>query len=231
MQAADGIALASAVSWSFSTAACPCQLFSPILTPDFIGLPTQDGRTGTGPWSYEFGTKVTVDEPTRLNAIRYYKSPGETGTHVGRVWTAGGVQLSQVTFTSETASGWQQQALAPPLALQPGATYVISVNANAFFSVTGGWLATRIVSGPLSSVADGANGVFGLAAGTFPTHSYNTTNYFVDVSVAPTGDPVPPGVTGQASAGGATGVARTTSVVATFSRSLVPSTVNARRSR
>ena len=49
VQAADGIALASAVSWSFSTAACPCPLFSPVLTPDFIGLPTQDGRTGTGP--------------------------------------------------------------------------------------------------------------------------------------------------------------------------------------
>ena len=46
VQAADGIALASAVSWSFSTAACPCQLFSPVLTPDFIGLPTQDGRSG-----------------------------------------------------------------------------------------------------------------------------------------------------------------------------------------
>ena len=85
VQAADGIALASAVSWSFSTAACPCQLFSPVLTPDFIGLPTQDGRTGTGPWSYELGTKITVDEPTDLNAIRFYKSDGETGTHVGRV--------------------------------------------------------------------------------------------------------------------------------------------------
>ena len=85
--------------------------------------------------------------------------------------------------------------------------------------------------GPASTVVDGANGVYGLAAGAFPTLSYNTSNYFVDVSVAPTGDPVPPGVTGQAPAGGATGVARTTSVVATFSRALDRVDRNARRSR
>jgi hypothetical protein len=59
-------------------------------------------------------------------------------------------------------------------------TYVISVNANAFFGLTGGGLASQIVSGPLQSVADGANGVYAPTAGTFPSQSWNSSNYFVD---------------------------------------------------
>jgi hypothetical protein len=38
-----------------------------------------------------------------------------------------------------------------------------------------------IVNGPLSSVADGANGVFAGSAGTFPTGSWNNSSYGVDV--------------------------------------------------
>ena len=164
VKASDGTALAAPVTWTFTTAACPCQLFSPLLVPAVSGLPTQDGRTGPGPWSYELGLKVTVDVPTDLNAIRFYKTAGETGTHIGRLWTASGVLLAQVTFTGETASGWQQQAFASAPVLQPGAVYVLSVNANAFFSVTGAALAAPITAGPLSSVADGANGVYGPSA-------------------------------------------------------------------
>ena len=77
------------MSWSFTTADCPCSLMSS-LTPAQTGLPVHDYRPGPGPFSYELGTKVTVDEPTELVALRYYKSAGETGAHVGRVWSAVG---------------------------------------------------------------------------------------------------------------------------------------------
>jgi hypothetical protein len=102
---------------------------------------------------------------------------------VGTIWTAGGTNLGSVTFANETASGWQQQALSSPIALQPGTVYVVSVNANAFFVVTPGGLATSLGTGLVHSVADGANGVFATAAGTFPTQSFNSGNYFADVVV------------------------------------------------
>ncbi len=53
VQAADGVALASAVAWSFTatTAACPCSLFTQAAAPATHQNPTQDGRTGAGPWS------------------------------------------------------------------------------------------------------------------------------------------------------------------------------------
>jgi len=183
VKAADGIGLAAPVSWTFSTAACPCTLFSPVSQPALQGLPTQDGRSGPGPWSYELGVKVTVDQPMLLTAIRFYKSPGETGTHIGRVWTSGGAQLAQTTFVSETASGWQQQALATPLQLQAGAVYVVSANANAFFSTTTSGLQSQVITGPLRSVADGQNGVHSQAAAQFPTQSWSSSNYFVDLVV------------------------------------------------
>ena len=46
-------------------------------------------------------------------------------------------------------------------------------------------------------MADGANGVYGPSAGAFPTASYNSSNYFIDASVVPDGDPAPPSVTAQ----------------------------------
>ena len=216
--AADGVALTPAVSFSFSTAACPCSLFSSVLVPSTTGLSTQDGRTGAGPWSYELGVKFTVDQPMLLSAVRFWKSPGETGVHTGRLWTAGGLQLASVTFTGESASGWQQQALSTPASLQPNAVYVLSVNANAFFVSTRDGLASQIASGPLRTVADGLNGVYGASAGTFPTQSWSSTNYFVDLQAVLDGETPPPTVTGSSPAAGATDVARTAPVTATFSR-------------
>jgi hypothetical protein len=126
--------------------------------------------------------KFTVSSAAQLTVIRFYKSPGETGAHTGTLWTSGGTKLATVSFTSETASGWQQQALSAPVQLQPGVTYVVSVNANSYFVDTPGGLSTSLGSGPLHSVV-GSNGVFGSAAGVFPTQTYNSSNYFVDVVV------------------------------------------------
>jgi hypothetical protein len=179
----DGSALASQVTWSFTTVGGPFSLFSATLAPASLHLATSDGRGGAGPFTYELGAKISVATPAQLTAIRFYKDSSETGTHVGHVWSSSGQLLASTTFTGETASGWQQQSLSSPLALQSGQTYVVSVGFNAFFVMTGGGLAAQITSGPLQTVADGANGVFGTAANLFPAGSYNSSNYFVDAVV------------------------------------------------
>jgi outer membrane lipoprotein SlyB len=176
----DGVRLSSPYSWSFTTSSCPCRLFDDSVTPQLTQLATQDGRSGTGPWSYELGVKIKVTSAAKLSSIRFYKSANETGTHVGRLWNATGTLLASTTFSGESASGWQSGSFATPVDLSPGQTYVVSVGFNAFFSVTFGALANEIVSGPLRSVADGNNGVYGGAAGTFPTASYNNSSYLVD---------------------------------------------------
>jgi hypothetical protein len=183
VKAADGTPLSSQKTWTFTTGACPCQLFSPTLTPAKTGNPTRDGRPGSGPFSLELGVKITVDQAMALKGIRYYRDSKETGSHTGSLWSAGGVRLATVTFTGETASGWQQANFASLPTLQPGVTYVVSVNVNAFYVFTQSGLATQVVSGPLRSVADGQNGVYGLTAGVFPAQSWNSSNYFVDAVV------------------------------------------------
>ena len=133
--------------------------------------------------SYELGMKFQSAVAGSITAVRHWKSPSETGSHVGRIWTATGTLLATVTFSNETASGWQQQALTTPLSIQPNTTYVVSVNVNSYFPDTYDELATPIVNGNLSSIADGNNGVHGAAGspGTFPTNSYRNSNYYRDI--------------------------------------------------
>jgi hypothetical protein len=179
VQAADGTPLLQPVTWSFTTASCPCSLIT--TTPVKVHLPVKDGRSGAGPFSYELGTKIVATAPAQLLAIRYYRDSSETGTHVGRVWSSTGTLLASVTFTGETASGWQTQALTTPLTMTAGQTYVVSVGINAFFVMTNLGLQAQLSNGPISTdVTLGKNGVIGSAAGVFPTSSYQSSNYFVD---------------------------------------------------
>src|SRR4029077_4721782 len=59
------------------------------------------GDTG----AVELGVKFRSDVAGHITGIRFYKGPGNTGTHVGNLWSAGGTKLATVTFTGESASG------------------------------------------------------------------------------------------------------------------------------
>ena len=137
-----------------------------------------------GGTSYELGMKFQVARSGKITGIRYWKSPSDTGTHIGTIWSASGTMLASATFTGETSSGWQQQLLATPLSVQANTTYLVSVNIASHYPFTGSGLATSIVNMDISSVADGANGVFG-SPGTFPTQFYQSSNYFRDIVFVP----------------------------------------------
>ena len=87
-----------------------------------VVLNATDGSGSAG--DYELGMEFQSAKAGTINAIRYYKASSETGTHVGRIWLSTGTLLTSVTFTNETASGWQQQALATPLTISANTTYV-----------------------------------------------------------------------------------------------------------
>ena len=133
--------------------------------------------------SYELGMKFRSARSGKISAIRYWKASSDAGTHIGRIWDASGTLLASVTFSGETASGWQQQALAAPLSILANTTYTVSVNINTNYAFTNAGLATSIVNGDLSSVADGANGTYG-TLGTFPNNSFQNSNYFRDIVFA-----------------------------------------------
>jgi hypothetical protein len=145
----------------------------------------------------ELGVKFKADASGTVSAIRYYKSTSNSGTHVGSLWTAGGAKLATATFTNETASGWQQVNLPVPVTVNAGATYVASYYAPAGrYSANTGYFSSRGADNGVLHALAGANGVYRYGPSGFPTSTYQSTNYWVDVvftssSTATTAAPAP----------------------------------------
>ena len=192
---------------------CPCSLFSGFPAPELTGQ--------TDPHPVELGLKFAVDERVELTKIRFYKDAAETGSHTGRIWKSDGTELAQVPFGSETASGWQETDLASPLVLEPGTTYVVSVGFNEAFVITQNALGSAVSSGPLRSIADGANGTYNVTQGSLPLDSYQNSNYFIDVVV----DELDPPTATLSPADASTGVAVAAAPSAVFSREMDAATI------
>jgi hypothetical protein len=135
--------------------------------------------------AYELGVKFKSAQAGKITSVMYYKSASETGVHTGHIWKADGTLLATATFINEGLSGWQTATVSPPVVIQAATTYVASVGINAFYVSTPNGLAAAVANGQLSTIADGANGVFAQTQATFPAGTFSNTNYFVDVSFSP----------------------------------------------
>ncbi|MCP3423022.1 DUF4082 domain-containing protein [Nocardioides pinisoli] len=174
VRSSDGIAL-TAESWSFTTAAATTPV-SRLLDGVTPAVDTQDSDP------IELGMAFTPSTAGSVVGVRFWKGAGNTGTHTGSLWDPDGNRLGTVTFTDETASGWQSAEFSTAVPVTAGQTYVVSYySPTGRFSATGGYFATPRTVGPLTAPA-GANGRYRYGAGGgHPTGSWNSTNYFVDV--------------------------------------------------
>lgn len=182
----SGQAMAAPYSWSFSTApqptaGCPCSVFDASAVPSTVTV--QDNS------AVELGMKFTSDTNAAVTAVRFYKGPQNTGTHVGKLWTSGGQLLGSVTFTNEGATGWQRAAFATPIPITANTVYVVSYSSpNGYYSADGAYFAGKSADrGILHGLAEGTsggNGVYLYGSGGFPSNTWNSTNYWVDVEVA-----------------------------------------------
>lgn len=143
----------------------------------------------------ELGVRFYSEAPGRVMGVRFYKGAGNTGTHTGSLWTASGTLLAQVTFTNETASGWQEARFATPVTISANTPYVVSYHAPVgHYAVTEPGFTSAVASPPLHAPADGdggGNGLYHYGASAFPTDSYHASNYWVDVVFQPN-DTTPP---------------------------------------
>ncbi len=131
--------------------------------------------------SYELGMKFQVAVPGKIHGCRYWRTPFETGSHTGNIWSSAGILQASAVYSNESASGWQEQLLATSLTVTPGVTYVVSVNINFSYISQAAGLATQITNGNVSSVDDNLNGLFATTPGTFPNGSFNESNYYIDI--------------------------------------------------
>jgi YVTN family beta-propeller protein len=181
-QNSSGTAMANPYSWNFTTAGsqCPCTLWPSTAQPAVASANDTSAAN--------LGVQFTPAADGWISGIRFYKGLGNTGTHTGELWTAGGTLLGKVTFTGESASGWQEADFPSPVAVTAGTTYVASYLApNGGYSyTTGAFGQAGVMNGPLtaaqSSAVSGGNGVYNYSGSpSFPTASYNANNYWVDV--------------------------------------------------
>ncbi len=137
----------------------------------------------------ELGVKFRSDVAGYVTGLRFYKSTANTGTHIGNLWTGTGTRLGTVTFTGETAAGWQQATFPTPVPIEANVVYVASYFCPAgHYSGTRDYFASQGADAPPlhapASADVGGNGVFVYAStSAFPTRTYQALNYWVDVVV------------------------------------------------
>ena len=204
---------------------CPCSIWDNSATPAVASNADSS--------AVEVGVKFRTDTDGYITGLRFYKGPNNPGPHVGNLWSSTGQLLASVTFTNESASGWQQASFSAPVAVNVNVTYIASYFApRGGYALSQGFFATSGVdSAPLHALKDGedgGNGVYryGSSSG-FPTSTYRSSNYWVDVVFSITAaDTVPPTVTARTPAPNATKVPPSTTVTATFSEPVNPSSLS-----
>ncbi|WP_346347371.1 DUF4082 domain-containing protein [Bradyrhizobium sp. dw_411] len=148
-------------------------LFSPNSVPSNV--------TVDDPNAVELGVRFIASVDGMITGLRFYKGPENSGPHVADLWSSNGTLLATATFSNETASGWQQVNFSSPVSITAGTTYIASYHTDGDYSADGGYFTNPITSGDLTAPGSG-NGVYAYGStSSFPTNTFNATNYWVDV--------------------------------------------------
>src|SRR5207244_1202325 len=150
---------------------CPCTIWSSSTTPV-----TQSANDSA---AIEVGARFRTSVSGFISAIRFYKGTANIGTHVGHLWSNAGTLLGTVTFSGESASGWQEAALPSPVAITAGTTYVASYHTDVgHYSFDPGYFTIGGTDTPplhaLKDGVDGRTGLYSYGQGSFPTNSFQS---------------------------------------------------------
>lgn len=136
--------------------------------------------------------RPTVDGA--IIGLRFYKVPGDTGPHVGSLWTPKGKRLATVTFVNETDTGWQEALFSTPVPVSAMRLLV----ASYFAPVAGQMFATApppesvMVATPdppvfqRPPIKDESTSVYRLDEPGFPSSDDGAGAVWVDVVFVPT---------------------------------------------
>jgi hypothetical protein len=179
-QNSSGTPMSSPYSWSFTTGAvaqCPCSIWQNAAPSGAVDAADTS--------AVNLGLQFQASSSGMITGVRFYKEPDNTGTHIGSLWTSSGALLASGTFSSESASGWQELDFSSPVPVTAGTTYVASYyTSTGHYAFTPGGLASAVTNGPLTALASGGVYAYG-SANAFPSNAYNASNYWVDVVYSP----------------------------------------------
>jgi hypothetical protein len=144
------------------------------------------GPDGGDTDNYTLGMVFSTDTPLYAEGVWFYKYAGNTGTHQGTLWDDSDQSLiTTVTFSGETASGWQYMAFPtnPLLDVFP-ATYTVSYTCpNGHYAATAGGFTPDITAGPITGFIGHFKNPLPEA---YPTDEFGQGNYWVDIQLTDT---------------------------------------------
>ena len=183
VSATDPANLSASETFNIAVTTTPASvsLFTASNTPTQTSL--NDGK------AIEVGVKFTSSAAGLITALKFYRSPGDTGQDLLDLWSSTGTLLARATFTNTTASGWQTVNLATPVSIVANTTYVASYHTNGAYVATNNFFNTALSSGtltaPSSASVSGGNGIYSYGGtsttGIFPTSTFGAANYYADV--------------------------------------------------
>jgi hypothetical protein len=141
---------------------------------------------GGGLVGIELGTKFRSSVNGFVLGIRFYKTAGNSGAHVGQLYNKGtGALLGTANFVNESLTGWQYAIFTTPIAITAGTTYIAAYfSPSGFYASTNNYFTTAVVNSQLTALADGTDGPDGVYLYTntpaLPTSSFSKSNYWVD---------------------------------------------------
>jgi hypothetical protein len=209
-----GNAMPAPYTWAFSTAAtpppysCPCSLWNG------TALPSNTNTSDSHP--VEVGMRFESAVSGYVTGVSFYKGTKNTGTHVGNLWSNTGTLLATGTFAGESASGWQTLTFANAVPIQANTPYIASYYApTGHYASNSAYFTAPITNYPITAmgnVTGAGDGLYSYSAtSTFPTSTYNATDYWVDV-VFTTQDPDSGGSGGESAQADASGTGATGTV-------------------
>jgi len=157
--------------------AAPVSLWSAGAAPKTPAAPTSQAA--------QLGTTFISSAGGYATGLRYYRSSTNVGPHQGYLWSSTGTLLASVTFTNESASGWQQANFATPVAISDYIPYIVSYWApqGQYAADTGYFATAGLTNQMLYAPPDGQYGPNGVSAANqaFPASSSSASNFWVDV--------------------------------------------------
>lgn len=153
------------------------------------------------PAAVTLGTRFTASVNGQATGIRFYKTAGMTGKHTGLLWNSDGALLARVTFTGESATGWQTAQLSKPVQLSAGRQYTVAyrVPQGGRYAATVGFSGSS--STPQLSVANRNAGTFTYGStSSRPKDTWRSSQYWVDITFVPSSSSASPSPTASSSA-------------------------------
>jgi len=166
--------VALALAAVFALVSLPAQAADETLFGSTVPPITADSDTS----AVTLGTTVTAKVSGKVTGIRFYKGTGNTGTHVGAVYSSNGGLSVKGNFTNETASGWQTWKPASAISVAAGGQFTAAV-----LMPKGHYAVANSYAWPKQTTSlTGTKGVYKYGSTVaYPTTVYQSSNYFIDV--------------------------------------------------